>query len=331
MSDQVYLRKLNAQELGFRRGEPKQAGRYIYVSKDYLGLFPPLNPMIRNDRVTIDIVPPDSTDIVLTNFVYHNDKIADHKPYGRNEYRIYLNSGIDPGGDYFQPGDIVAVIREREDHEIVYRMHRFSPSEGGYAQLEDAISRRGAYGSHAVVPISDLASLLPTREGQKTGPRRKVIPEEVQRDMLKEPIRSEIAGEDREEITRLVRSTSFRDLVLFFYDYRCAITGMAICYSGLTNLEAAHIIPRARGGRDNPSNGIAMNRDLHWAFDTGFFSVGRNYTVMVHDGARDISPLKELEGKSIFVPEDSRARPNHEALRWHADNVLGTFLKYGTD
>lgn len=326
MSDEVYLRKLNAQELGFRKGEPKKAGRYIYVSKDYLGLFPPLNSMIKNDRVTIDIIPPDSTDIVVTNFVYHNDKIAEHKPYGRNEYRIYLNNDNDPDGDYFQPGDIVAFLREQEDHDIVYRMYRFPQNTSQYAELVNIISTHGAYGSHAVVPISELASIVPV-EG-KGIIRKKVIPEQVQKEIFKEPIQSEITDEDKEEITRLVRSTSFRDLILFFYDYKCAITGRAINYSTLTNVEAAHIIPRARGGRDNPTNGIALNKDFHWAFDTGFFTINHDYKVIIHKAAKDIPPLKEVDGKNIFTPEDSRARPNREALKWHADNVLGTFLKY---
>lgn len=326
MSNEVYLRKLNAQELGFRKGEPKKAGRYIYVSKDYLGLFPPLNPMIKNDRVTIDVVPPNSTDIVVTNFVYHNDKIAEHKPYGRNEYRVYLNNDNDPDGDYFQPGDIVAFLRDQGDHDIVYIMYRFPQNTSQYTELENIILTRGAYGSHAVVPISELASLVPIKE--KRIARKKIIPEQVQKEIFREPIQSEITGEDKEEITRLVRSTSFRDLVLFFYDYKCAITGRAINYSTLTNITAAHIIPRHRGGRDNPTNGIALNRDFHWAFDTGFYTINCNYKVVVHDTAKDIPPLKEVDGKDIFVPEDSRARPNPEALKWHKENVLGTFVSY---
>lgn len=327
MSDEVYLRKLNAQELGFRRGQPRKAGRYIYVSKDYLGLFPPLNPMVRNDRVTLDIVPPDSTDIVVTNFVYHNDRIADHKPYGRNEYRIYLNNDNDPDGDYFKPGDIVAFFREQEDHDIIYRMYRFSPDETRHAGLQDLISRRGAYGSHAVVPISELASLIPLQDRQRQRPTKKVVPEQVQNEVFKEPVQSEIAPEDREDLTRLIRGTSFRDLVLFFYDYRCAVTQMAIRYATLTNLEAAHIIPRHRHGGSNPSNGMAMNRDLHWAFDIGFFTVNEDYEVVIHEGAKNTPLLRDFDGRSIFVPDDPRARPNREALKWHTENVFGDFQR----
>ena len=38
---------------------------------------------------------------------YHNDSIVEPETGTRNEFRLYLNSAIDPEGDFFQPNDIV--------------------------------------------------------------------------------------------------------------------------------------------------------------------------------------------------------------------------------
>src|ERR1035438_8702293 len=101
--DKAYIHRLNAQELGYRKGEPGKAGRYFYISKKYASFFPPLSEIIINDHLFLEVISPISDDIALTNYVYHNDKLAGEG--SRDEFRLYLNSGNDPGRDFYQPDD----------------------------------------------------------------------------------------------------------------------------------------------------------------------------------------------------------------------------------
>jgi predicted restriction endonuclease len=105
---------------------------------------------------------------------------------------------------------------------------------------------------------------------------------------------------------------------------------MFIDYKDFNNLEAAHLLARAAGGGSHPSNGMALERNLHWAFDKGFFTVnfnGKEYFVEVHKDAMRIPYLSKMHEKKLWVPEDSRSRPNVESLKWHKENVFGLFLK----
>lgn len=328
-TEYVYIRKLNAQELGFRKGEPKKAGRYIYISKDYLSYFPALSTVIRNDHVIIDVIPPSLNQIVLTNFVYHNDKIIDKKPNGRDEFRLYLNEGNDPGRDYFQPEDIIAIHRfKMENGNVVYKMYLFPAAIKGdeYERLEKLLKDKGIYDSHALLPISDMPFIALSRNIDSS---TVVVPDDVKEAVLTEEI-SLIPDEEMKkefEFTNLIRESAFRDLLLYFYDFRCAVTGTIIRYDSLNNLEAAHIIPDELRGPAHPKNGLPLNRDMHWAFDKGFFTVNDKYEVIVHEKVKNNEILSKIHGKKIILPEDSRARPSSFSLNWHKDNIFGVFTR----
>ena len=100
-----------------------------------------------------------------------------------------------------------------------------------------------------------------------------------------------------------------------------------IDYKDLNNLEAAHIIARSAGGGSHPSNGMALERNLHWAFDKGFFTVTDDYKIEVHPEAMKVPYLKSKNGLGILTPEDSRSKPNKDSLKWHRENVFGIFLR----
>ena len=93
------------------------------------------------------------------------------------------------------------------------------------------------------------------------------------------------------------------------------------------NLEAAHLLARSAGGGSHPSNGIALERNMHWAFDRGFFTVTKDYKIKVHPEAMRITYLKERHGTKMSLPEDKRTVPNGASLEWHNKNVFGLFLR----
>ena len=126
-----------------------------------------------------------------------------------------------------------------------------------------------------------------------------------------------------------VRSEMFRAGILGAYESKCAISGMELMHAtgdGGANyeVEAAHIIPVSRGGRDLIQNGLALNRTLHWAFDLGMVWVDAHLRVSVSDEVerdRRNAWLKQFRGRPLTMPFDERHRPHTDALRWHAHNV----------
>lgn len=324
----VYIRKLNSQELGYRGGQPRQAGRYILVSKKSASYFPPLSENIKNDHVFISIIPPNTSRSVLTNYVYHNTRIAEHKPGGRDEFRIYLNKENDPGRDFFKPNDIVVFHylepRRLYEQEYIYRVYYYPARRAGeiYNKLEKILSKGIVPNSHALVPVSSV----PFVSLNLKPPSITVIPEEVTEEAFNDPVIEKTL--DMDEFRGIAKNNSFREIITFFYDYQCAITRTSIRHGELINVEAAHIIPRADRGGNNPTNGIALNKDLHWAFDKGFFTIETNYKVLVHPRAIHIPLLKTIQRKDIFIPQDKRAWPDKKCLEWRKKRVYGLFLKY---
>ncbi len=126
----------------------------------------------------------------------------------------------------------------------------------------------------------------------------------------------------------LFNSISFRDFVLHAYGYKCAITGKSIAYKTLNNLEAAHIQPKAQAGTFLPCNGMALCRDMHWAFDKGFITISDDYKVIVHKEMRG-SILSEIDGIQITVPQEPYFQPEKKFLKHHRENIFGLFVHSG--
>src|SRR3990167_4347995 len=327
----AYLQKLNANELGYRGDKPGGAGRFFLVSKSCISFFPPLSELALNDHVLLETIPPFSDEVVLSNYVYHNSKYATNvEAENRNEYRFYLNSATDPSSSYYEPGDIVVFIKilPQDNAYPVYKLFRYKITDPNYQKLLEQIEKNDARShSKALVPLKDL-TFLDGLEPISIG--RKVIPPEIIEGSFNEPVEQvPVQEEDKIDTTQVIRSRSFRDLTLYFYEDRCAVTGrdLVIEYKDFKNLEAAHILARAAGGGSHPSNGMALERNLHWAFDKGFFTLTEDYKVEVHADAMHVPYLKEKHGATIFIPQDRRSAPNKDSIEWHRKNVFGLFLR----
>lgn len=80
---------------------------------------------------------------------------------------------------------------------------------------------------------------------------------------IKEKIRRWAMHETRPEQQEFRRKIAERD------GLRCAISGCEIAEI----LDAAHLLPRAHGGSDDPENGIILRADLHRLFDAGLLDL----------------------------------------------------------
>lgn len=326
---QYYLKKCRFQELGSvgADGVPHR-GRYLFTPMDdrILSFFPPLSVAQINDSALLPIVLLSTGKKVYCTYVYHNDKFHNSTAaHPRNEYRIYLNRSLEGNGLLFEVNDIVIMrkeemISEDEDIQTVYLMDIIKNHESEeYIRLNEIIDRypiRGGYGILEGV-IDEFEKRASKLSGISTAPA--IIDEMVMNCVIANP---------EESLAKIFNSSAFRDFVLAGYGYKCAVTGKDISYGNYTNVEAAHIKPKSHGGLNLPNNGLALGRDLHWAFDKGFFTLNDEYKVVVHPEITS-EYLRSFDGVRIRLPENQFFVPTLDNIHYHNENVYGLFLRTG--
>lgn len=322
-----FIKKLGNQELGSVNsfGVP-QRGRYIFVSKstEVLSIFPPLSEIVVNDSALLPILAMYSGEKVYCNYIYHNDSISRPGIGTRNEYRIYLNKGLDNKDKlFFVAGDYV-IIRKVEllqdgiDNSF-YALDYIKASDATFSAFVNSLTplRANSGQYYYEGEITQFENKLRSL----SAPTKVIVDDKVTAEIQKE----EKSGRD---ISSLFSAQTFRDFVLAGYGYKCAITNMSIQYKELYNIEAAHIMPRSHSGLFMPNNGIALSRDMHWAFDKGFFTITRDLTVKVHPEIKS-EYLSSYDGKKIFVPDNSFFIPDVNNLKYHQEHIYGLFKTTG--
>ena len=120
----------------------------------------------------------------------------------------------------------------------------------------------------------------------------------------------------------------FRQRVLLAYKSQCSI-----CRLRHTRLlDAAHVLSDAEGGEPVVTNGIAMCKIHHAAYDADIFGIDPTYRVGVRpdvlseiDGPTLRYTLQEIDGSKIQLPTRPAAHPNPGLLevRWHRFQQAG--------
>lgn len=122
------------------------------------------------------------------------------------------------------------------------------------------------------------------------------------------------------EVRQRVHQRSFRERVLRAYKEQCAVCRLR--HEEL--LDAAHIIPDGEPGGDPIiSNGLALCKLHHAAFDSMFLAVRPDYVVEVRpdilleqDGPMLLHGIKGVHHQRLFLPRAADNRPNPESLEW---------------
>ena len=283
-----YFKRLGHQELGSVKNGKAQRGRYIYISKDenVVDIFPPLSKTVTNDSSVIPIIPLYQRIVkkIYCNYIYHNDKY--NVPGGtRDEYRLYSNNALEEDQLLFQPDDILIFRAEKAssvqkgilghdvpeaavDESKIYFLYRcFDKSSELYKMCEKVVNESHIRGKgHAIYEgiITEIEKEI-----------KKLCERDIDEidTVIEDTVTAKAQSGDVDEMANLFNSVSFRDFVMTGYKNKCAITGNVIRYGSFMNLEAAHIWPRSHKGLYLPSNGIALCRDMHWAFDKGMFTI----------------------------------------------------------
>lgn len=109
----------------------------------------------------------------------------------------------------------------------------------------------------------------------------------------------------------------FRSQVLRAYERRCSICRLA----HLPLLDAAHIRSDAAGGAPVVTNGLAMCKIHHAAYDQSLMSVDPLYRVVVSpavrrekDGPMLLHGIQEMHGSPISLPRRPKERPDRDLL-----------------
>ncbi|HEY8506447.1 MAG TPA: HNH endonuclease, partial [Gemmataceae bacterium] len=123
------------------------------------------------------------------------------------------------------------------------------------------------------------------------------------------------------EAVQAVRDARFRPAVLQAYSHQCAL-----CPISLNLVDAAHIIPVKRPhSTDDPTNGLALCRLHHAAYDSGLVGVRSDYSILLNprvldrlrelDFVRGLDEFRSLLRDRIRHPVEPEVRPNPEYLR----------------
>lgn len=120
------------------------------------------------------------------------------------------------------------------------------------------------------------------------------------------------------EVRRRLHQTEFRERVLRAYRHQCALCRLR--HEEL--LDAAHIIPDSEpGGVPEVSNGLALCRLHHAAFDRFFVGIRKDYVIQVrpdvlleHDGPTLRHSIQGLHNRRIILPRSTSEWPSINLL-----------------
>jgi len=131
---------------------------------------------------------------------------------------------------------------------------------------------------------------------------------------------------ETEIIARARRVQSFfRAAVLAAYDYRCALTGLAVP----DLLNASHIIPWStdQKRRADPRNGICLNALHDRAFDRGLITFDQDFRAVLSSRIDEYEEtpihrelLLNIAGRPLYLP--ARFQPEPEALEYHREQIF---------
>jgi putative restriction endonuclease len=106
---------------------------------------------------------------------------------------------------------------------------------------------------------------------------------------------------------------TFRAELLEAYQGCCCITRT----NAVAVLEAAHILPYRGEHTNRVDNGLLLRSDIHVLFDLGHIWIAPGFKVCIAS-ILDSTEYKQLEGRTLILPNDPKLHPNREHLQQHA-------------
>ncbi len=127
----------------------------------------------------------------------------------------------------------------------------------------------------------------------------------------------------REGDSAYLRHSLFPRVVARLYNHQCAVCRLGVHdEGGRTLVDAAHIMPHAMFGNDDPRNGIALCPNHHRGFDAGWFAVSDEYMLLVSPHLSGSVTAYVERGAGVGLPTSDEHYPAREALAWHRQHVF---------
>lgn len=304
--DYPIFKRLSSNDTGAAPGH--QGG--IVVPKDLEDYFPPLANTTSAQTPTVDC----QIDVLLAiggDLLGHVDSRYQYQTWGgtRSPERR-LTSNLGAIRNQAHAGDYLFVEREVDD----FRRMKLTLIRQGTPEYE---AFRSVIGNRKWGPVN------PDQRPLTNGDIEKASAEEEER----EAGVFEVTPNDPRRIEtrskRLARDRAFRNRILALYDNKCAFTERSLASpSGRIGIDAAHVVPLHAGGADDARNGLALSKEIHWAFDNGILTVDGNRTVFVPIAARSNEYLSNLHGKRILEANIGHLRVDQRAFDWHREKIL---------
>ena len=136
-----------------------------------------------------------------------------------------------------------------------------------------------------------------------------------------------ILEEAAEAAKRKGRCARFAVRVVSEYRFTCALTGYScMTHDGSSIVDAAHIEPWCETQNDDITNGLALSKNAHWAFDEGLWSIDDNLRIVINtprfkEHGPEVIRLNSFAGRHLQFDPCAKLRPNIEILRHHRRKI----------
>lgn len=233
---------------------------------------------------------------------------------------------------FFEAPEVGEWLWGESESRFIFTLDAYRDSAPGIGSLWDTLGYNGRQVVQGFTRVNDdrvermvseCGSVEAAVLGSAAGDNEPTTTEIEQEKMaLEQAVESEPQLTDNNtgyiDVRRKARDQAFRELVREAYENTCAVCGKSReSPSGLPEVEAAHIFPRAEGGSDDVRNGIALCRLHHWCFDVGWITISDDYTILV-EGASDRNgyhEFKQHEGDGLYLPNKDELQPHSMYLK----------------
>jgi len=135
------------------------------------------------------------------------------------------------------------------------------------------------------------------------------------------PILFGVRRTTKSSVERAERDPLFKFNILKRFEGRCLITNINVTEM----LDAAHIIPVASGGTEDPNNGLLLSASVHRALDAGLWAI--NPTSLRIETKANGPDAKRMKLDQIDL-SSSRKLLNRDALKFRYEKLFLTGKKY---
>lgn len=128
------------------------------------------------------------------------------------------------------------------------------------------------------------------------------------------------------KLSKPSRSSGFRKAVNIAYEHTCVFTGTRLNSPEFMDFtDAAHIKPWRISHDDSISNGIALSKHCHWAFDQGLLAVSAGNEILVSKYVENygvnVDIFLDLIGRELVHPTKESYLPDPENFKFHRQEI----------